>query len=524
MKQDVEHLKNELTECVTMILMNKKGLKLIYILFGAVFAAGCTMQTTPSLLTATSNAGDVTTKILTDVPFAYDTVVDTISYNSCVGSGLNSSGLIHGLKLGANEGFVDSTGTGAIKAGVKLKSDFLQYLAKNLNPVYPNTTIVPAQIQYILENSDKNKELMIQYAVRLKTDLSVVRDVIDPSVASNIILNRDGIYESSILSSNPVLAGITKSVQFGPNRTVAAEGPRVNNLGSASAPDTIEGSLGFSAAYDESYQPTANVDDGVGAGEEYSDRTREKFNLGQYILALTYGNTSSVSSSDTTGSFGLNSPRRAESSILNKAYGRGFELGFTTKNASVPSQRRNILSRVVEKDLSTGALAAGASWTCENYVIMKTNQWNNKKTSEPACSEIFAKDLAAATTGPALRARIARLRRHYSEANWGIGFLVRENTVYDPNTRASLPLCLVNKAVDCYLPTTGLIASAPDADVGVNYNAAMDGNLSTNSECYLSRYSQMGVTYIGNKSGDAARALGRCPQFASICVRTSTSF
>lgn len=507
-----------------MILMKKNALNLVYILFGVYFCVGCTMQTTPSLLTSTSSAADGTTKILNDVPFAFDTVVDTISYNSCVGSGLNSGGLLHGLKIGANEGFVDSTGTGAIKAGVKLKSDFLQYLAQNLNPVYPYTTIVPSQIQYILENSDKNKELTVQYAVRLKTDLSVVRDVIDPSVASNIVLNRDGFYEASILSSNPVLGNITKSVQFGPNRTVVAEGPRLNNLGTASAPDTIEASFGFSAAYDESYQPVAGVDDGFGAGEQYSDIVREKFNQSQYVLALTYGNTSSVSSSDNSGSFGLNSPRRASDSVLNKAFGRSFELGFVTKNASVSSQRRNILSRVVEKDLSTGALASGASWTCENYVIMKTNQWNNKKSSEPACSEIFASDLAAASTGPALRARIARLRRHYPESQWGIGFLIRENTTYNPTTRASQPLCLVNKSVDCYLPTTGLIASSPETDVGVNYNAAIDGNSSANSECYLSRYIQMGVTYTGNKTGDAARMLGRCPQFASICVRTSTSF
>lgn len=524
MRQDVEHLKNVLTECVTMMLMKKNALNIIYILFGVYFSLGCTMQTTPSLLTATSNAGDATTKILNDVPFAFDTVVDTISYNSCVGSGLNSGGLLHGLKIGANEGFVDSTGTGAVKAGVKLKSDFLQYLAQNVNPVYPNTTLIPSQIQFILENSEKNKDLQIQYAVRFKTDLSVVRDVIDPNVSSNIILNRDGFYESSILSSNPVLANITKNVQFGPNKTVTAEGPRVFNLNTASTPDTIESSFGFSAAFDESLQPTGGVDDGLGAGEEYSDRVREKFNQNQYVLAVTYGNTSTVSSSDLTGSFGLNSPRRPDKSPLNRAYGRGFELGFITKNASVSSQRRNILSRVVEKDLSTGSLAPGASWTCENYVIMKTNELNNKKISEPACSEIFASDLAASATGTALRARVARLRRHYPESQWAIGFVVRENTNYNPATRSTLPLCLVNRSTNCYLPTTGLIVSSPMADIGVNYNASVDGNSATNSECYLSRYSQMGVTYVGNKSGDVARALGRCPQFASICVRTSTSF
>ena len=146
---------------------------------------------------------------------------------------------------------------------------------------------------------------------------------------------------------------------------------------------------------------------------------------------------------------------------------------------------------------------------------------NNKKATEPGCSEVQAIDLADATFGPALKAKVARLRRHYPEANWAIGFVIRENTVYDPLTRLQQPICVVNKSVDCYLPTTQVLDSAPDTDIGVNYSASVPGNT---SECYLSRYRQMGVTYIGNKSGDTARLLGRCPQYASICIRTSTSY
>lgn len=498
----------------------KIGVSALALLFTA-----CTVPATPSLLTSTSNVSDATTKILTDVPFAYDTVVDTISYNSCAGSNLNNSGL-HGIKLGANEGFVDSTGSGGVKAGLKLKSDFLLYIAQNVNPTFPNTTIVPSQIQYILENSDKNKELQIQYAVRYKNNLMVYQDLIDlsnPNAAGQYLLNRDGVYESAVLSQEPVLSAITKQVQFGPNKTVISEGPRTYNLGTGAQPDPIEGSLGYSSNQDSTRPLDPQFDDGVGIGEEHSDRIRQQFNSGNIVLAITYGNQSGTVSGDNTNSFGLNAPRRATGAPANRAYGRSFEFSFTSKNSSVSSQRRNILNTITEKTLDTGSSAAGASWSCENYVIMKTSEWNNKKSSQPACAEINADDLAASATGPALKARLLRLRRHYPESQWGIGFMVRENTPYVQTAaaRAALPICIVNKTVDCYYQTKGLIPAEPETDVGVNYNSSISGNL---SECYLSRYSQMGVSYIGNLTGDSARRLGRCPQYASICVRTSTSF
>lgn len=521
MRQEVEYFKIELTECVTMKLMKKIALSIGLTALVGFLTFSCSVQTTPSLLTATSNTQDTTNAILKGVPFAYDLALDTISYNSCVGSGLNSSGNLHGIKIGANEGFVDSNDSGAVKGGLKLRSDFLQYIAQNVKPVFPNTTVIPSQIQFILENSETNQNLMIQYAVRQKSDLTVVLDVIQLNGNNPFLMSRDGLYENALLSSDPVLTYITRNVQFGPNKTVLAEGPRTYNLGPASAPDPIEGSLGYSSSFDDTFQPDPAFDDGVGAGEQYSDAVRSRFNSGAITLAVTFGNPATTSSSDTTGSFGLNSPRRPEGAALSRAYGRAYDLGFATKNASVPSQRRNILNRVTEKNLETGSQVPGASWSCESIVIMKTNQWNNKKITEPACSEVTAADLSDPTNGAAVRLRIKKLRRHYSETLWGIGFLMRENTVHNPATRTSQPLCIVNKASDCYLNTTGLIASDLTEDIGVNYDAALDANP---AECYLSRYRQMGVTYIGNKSGDEAKRLKRCPQFASICIRASTSF
>lgn len=489
------------------------------IIFPAVWLfVGCTIQNTPSLLTADSSADANRTKLLGDVPFAYDLALDTISYNSCVGIGLTASG-IHGLKIGANEGFVDTTDTGAVKAGLKLRTDFLQYVAKNVDPAYPNTTVVPSQIQYLLENSTRNKELYIQYAVRDKGNLLTFLDVIDPTKTNGSpTAGRDGFYENQLLSLDPVLTAVTKNVVFGPNKTVTAEGPRVYNLGSASSPDPIEASFSFSSAIDETYPATQGIDDGLGAGEEYSDRARQRFSSTQNILTVTFGNPTDTSSSDTSDSSGLNAPRRPNNAVYNKAYGRAYELSFKSKSPSIPSQRRNILNTVTEKDLETGSLSpGGSSWSCEHYMIMRPNELNNKKVSEPACSEILAADLTNAT----LKAKVTRLRRHYSETEWAIGFYMKANTAYDPATRLLQPICLVSRATNCYLPTVGILTSDPTKDIGVNYSAAIDNNT---SECYLSRYSQMGVTYAGNKTGDAARSLGRCPQYASICVRTSTSF
>ncbi|MCC2680302.1 MAG: hypothetical protein K0R29_2878 [Pseudobdellovibrio sp.] len=490
------------------------------VIFPAVWLfVGCTIQNTPSLLTADSSADTNRTKLLNDVPFAYDLALDTISYNSCVGIGLTASG-IHGLKIGANEGFTEQNDSGSVKAGLKLRTDFLQYVAKNISPAYPNTTVVPSQIQYLLENSTRNKELYIQYAVRDKGNLLTVLDVIQGTGSPTI--NRDGFYENQLLSLDPVLTAVTKNVVFGPNKTVTSEGPRVYNLGSAGSPDPIEASFSFSHAIDESYPATQGVDDGLGAGEEYSDRARQRFNSTQNILTVTFGNPTDVSSSDTSDSSGLNAPRRPTASVLTKAYGRAYELSFKSKSPSIPSQRRNILNNVVEKDLETGNLSpGGSSWTCENYLIMRPNELNNKKATEAACSEILAADFAHPTLGAELKRKVARIRRHYSETEWAVGVFIRANTQYDPDARLAQPICMVSKATNCYLPTVGILTSDPSRDVGVNYNAAIENNT---AECYLSRYSQMGVSYIGNKTGDAARSLGRCPQYASICVRTSTSF
>ncbi len=482
------------------------------IVFSSGVLSSCSVPQGQSLLSTQPSSGDSVKKVLASVPFAYDVAIDTISYNSCVGGDLNTSNKLHGIKLGANEGFVDLTGNGAVKGGLKLKSDFLLYLAKNVDPTFPNTVIMPAQIQYILENSEANQNLKIQYAVRNSANLQVVLDVINPTRAEQIIPGRDGVYEGGVLSDEPVVSSITKNIQFGPDKIVLAEGPRIYNIGSKSSPDPLEGALGYSKSFDASAPVVANANDGTGVGEQQSDIVRGQFNSFKYILAVTFGNETMVSPSDLTPSFGLNSLKRKSETDLKRAYGRGYELTFSSKNSSLPSWRKNLLSKVNEKNLEDGRLVSGASWACENIVIMKANQFNNKKIKEPACAELIAGDL----TNSFIAAKVKNIRRHYSEDLWGVGLFYAADTFYNPATRTSNPtLCLVNKQTNCYLPTN-IIPDNPIEDIGVQYDSSR--------ECYLSRFLEMGVTYVGNLSGDAARRLGRCAQYASICLRTSTSY
>ena len=95
-----------------------KTLILVILISGiVVFFQNCGSQQNTGLLGSKQSAGAAVDNIITKAPFAYDLVVDTISYNSCVGIGLTDSG-VHGLKVGANEGFIDNFGSGAVKAGL----------------------------------------------------------------------------------------------------------------------------------------------------------------------------------------------------------------------------------------------------------------------------------------------------------------------------------------------------------------------------------------------------------------------
>lgn len=485
-----------------------KSFALIFIITVMIVSfQNCTIKQNTGLLSSTSNPEEEKEAVVSNAPFAYDHVVDTISYNSCVGTGLTAQG-IHGLKIGVNEGFIDNSGNGAVNAGVKLRTEFLQFIGKNVSPIFPSTVITPAQIQHILKNSPINKEAFIQYAVRKRSDLTLAVDIIQPTPTTAISLGRDGFYELAPLDQDPVLTYITKNVQYGPGGSILAEGPRAYNLFGVSDPRPMEVAFSFSANSDESFPPVATADDGTGAGEQYSDLIRKRFTSNgpdKIVLTTTFGSPNKI----TTGAIndvGFNSPKRANETDKTKAFGRSFELKFESLSTKA-GWRNNLLKSVSELNLAKGDTTGAGTWSCENFVIMKKIQFNNPKFDDAACVPLITDDLNNVN----FAAQIKRIRRHYSEANWNIGLFYGKNVPYVATAvdRATHPICLVPKQTECYLQTAGLTADG--TDIGVQYDP--------NQECYLSRFTQMGVGYTGSLTGDPARKLGRCAQFASICVR-----
>jgi hypothetical protein len=468
-----------------------------------VFFQNCSVQQNTGILGSKDSTATIVDKVNATAPFAFDLAPDTISYNSCVGEQLNNQA-IHGLKIGVNEGFVDSTGSGAVRGGLKLRSDFLQFVGANLSPRYPSDIITPAQIQSLLTSSKANADTHIQFAVRKKGDLTVVPDLINPT-SNAISLLRDGKLIPFPLNLDPVATKLAKNVQFGKDGLVLSEGPRIYNLGEDSSATPIEASFGYSSISDETFGFQGIVGDAenFGMGERYSEVVRNRFNLGtddKYILTTSYG-------SNTGGSDGgLNSPRRLDPKVTGRAYGRSYALTFNIfASPSAAGWKNNSLKNVVEYDMATNSIVSAAPWECRSYVIMQQKQWNNTKMDKPSCSPLLASDLANATIATAVK----NLRRHYLETDWSIGLFYDANQPYIPGARSLQPICLVPKVTECYLPTNNNIIAG--SDVGVNYNPT--------TECYL--YNRVGTTYTSTL--DVVKANGRCAQFASICVRKSTN-
>ena len=68
----------------------------------------------------------------TQAPFAFDITPDTISYNSCnpYSTSGGDSSTLKAFKIGANQGFTDQNGGGLVQGGLKIKTEFLQYVGR----------------------------------------------------------------------------------------------------------------------------------------------------------------------------------------------------------------------------------------------------------------------------------------------------------------------------------------------------------------------------------------------------------
>ena len=533
----------QVTECVSMNYMLKLQHNcftvMTFLLF--IFSTSCT-PSGRGILGATTDITSQVDSATKSAPFAYDAAADTISYNSCISTSVNSSN-IHGLKIGASEGFTSPL-TGAVKAGVKLRSDFLQQIGKSFKPEYPASTITPAQVLKILGKSDANKDAYLQIAVRRKSDLLAIPDFIN----LNGKVARAGIdvtVFNQTLYSGYLGYLITKNISFTDAGVVLSEGPRVYNLSNDVDPVNIEGVFKFNATADSSVtlpSPPSGSTENFGYAEGYPQVIRDSFNKGfsstgnineRYVLALTFGGNEDVPAGDTTGTTNhinlLKRPSGISSGDYTKAYGRSYALKFTSPNSSISNWMTTQLTQVKEYDLSTGVELSGSggvSWLCENYLIMRQDHWDNNRvynsalvdqgSVEPSCVPLIASDLtdptlisSTTTLGQIRKEKIQRLRRHYPENLWNIGLYLpggQRSSYTLPNRSAMTQICLSPKKSDdqCYLPTTTILGNTAEnaLDVGIQYD--------TTKDCY--------TTSVGPQTDDN-RKKGRCAQFASICTR-----
>jgi hypothetical protein len=494
--------------------------------------------------------------LIKNAPFAYDYAADTISYNSCVIGGTSSADPVglHGLKIGSSEGFVDNLGTGAVKGGVKLRSDFLQYVGKNFSPDYPNNVITPSVVMRVLNTSYsvQNSNAHLQFAIRKKSDYSVVPDLIAPVAPITTSPTRDASVFLQTLSSGFLGYSITKNIIFNSTGGVLAEGPRVYNLADTQESIPIEGSFNLNATTDETSATPGFQTEPFGRGESYAQEVRDAFNAGTRLLTVTFGGTGAttgIPTDDVVTDTINNIKRPYKSGTLEfdttKAFGRGYQLKFESQT-SVTTWPKSRLTKVTEIALDTATPVGGTSWACEQFVIAAPSHWNNNKTSnkawikdstwvEPNCAPLLADDTTCVIGDSAAICnikkerveKIKRIRRHYSVDAWNIGLMfpaaLKSGYTIPPRINNSVPtnpqpleMCLVPKSSSqCYLPTVGILASGAtvpadkDIDVGIQYDRAQD--------CY-----QTMATISGLR--DPERKKGRCAQFASICTRTSSSY
>lgn len=471
-------------------------------------------------------------------PFAYDIAADTISYNSCVNFVADASSTnnpVPGLIIGVNEGFVTNNGNGAVKGGLKLRTQFLQHIGRYIKPQAPSSTITPEQVQRVLQNSTANANAYMQFSIRKKTDLTLNIDLISPGANNNLNTlvpqpNRDAIVFLKDLTGGFVGHMLTKDVKYTGSGTVLSEGPRTYNLSDTPDPVPIQASFGINQTADETLPPstdttTNNPEIKFGVGEYYSDIVRKKFNStanDRVILTAVFGGKALDAGFGSQGSTEESiSQIRRQTTDVSKAFGRGYGLKFTPKVSNVAGWVSNVLSgtAVTEFDLATGTTVQGAQWTCENFVIVLPAHYDNKKLTEPTCSPLVSTDMTEAR-----QLAVKKIRRQHSARDWNIGLFIPKDqalgvTVADRiANRLNYQICVSPRKSSCYLPTTQIFSSSENAsaDAGIQYD--------TSKECYLTAFNLMGANYTNAVTPDAKRLLGRCANYLSVCTRSSTNF
>jgi len=306
----------------------------------------CSTQSA-SPLTAASLTNEQRQSILyKDEPFAYDGIIDTISYNSCFGDGITSGG-VFGIKASASE--TPPPGEGP-KSGIRLTKEFLDFVGTKLKPEYPSEVITQAQLKNFLTHSPLSGSATPLLGFRYTKDLGIRAENASGSSAS-FLGGVDFAEPLGTLSNKLFIGDLTEGIAFDKTNKIVSYGPRVADFPFAdTANRNLKGELGYNLK--GNYY------------ELYGNYLRDEMNVRNVALTLTYH--------DSTAANGAINPISPSGSDLKKAFGRIFYLSFGSivgaAHNSVPS---NLLKTVEERDLSKLSLVSNASWTCRNFMVVR---------------------------------------------------------------------------------------------------------------------------------------------------------
>lgn len=486
--------------------------KMIEFIIVLLFVASCAKQANSPLGTGVSSLGiDEVSPIYKDEPFAYDAVVDTISYNSCYGENLASSG-IHGFVVSAVEN--PATDGETPKSGVRITKKYLDFIGTKINPSYPATTISTEQVRSFIAGSPLNKNVVPIVAVRRTQSLDILPEDL---TSTNLQSNKDYYSALSVLTNINFITSLIEGIIYTPESKVLSQGPRINDF--KYADDSIR-TLNVKMGYNLT----------AGSAELYSWQLRNEFNRKNLALALTFHDNEAAD-------FAIN-PLSPDATNLKRAYGRSFQLGFNSlavvSHNSIPA---NLLTQVEEKDLDSGSLVAGTKWSCRQYMVMRSVDQN---VAEAVTAPVPSAPLGLPLTydvltnthtyylnengQPMTGLEIVRdIRRQYSASEWDIVRLNKETEsgTTDPDT--DLLFALVPKLSACYGAAANVTSTDPDPGVDYTPWSGLDDFIAPQTYpatqgCFQESFASQGISY----GSDAPKK--RCANWVSVCTRTSVSY
>lgn len=307
----------------------------------------------------TAKYGSATAQKVMNVPFAFETSFDQITYNSCAATHLQSNSAFASLQAGAY-----------YRGGISLSDDFYNYADSNFKPTYPATSLSTNQYKEYLADSPNNHNAVPNLAMRAKNDLTSV--YANRANATAPVLNVDIVPMVSKLTDTLVMDS------FAERDTVARYFPFSPEL------RTLEGALNYNA------------------NEDLARSFRETL-MNSGILALTYMEPDAE----------IYKVRSASDSFpVRTAYGKGYTLSFSPFVASGahPRNPSRIMNSVLETDLSSPNISA-TSWTCGRifYVVRAADA----AVHCPAHTYEEMQD-------PGVRTELAIARRHLRSDQWDL--------------------------------------------------------------------------------------------------------